>query len=74
MDASIGLSRHGSLGRLKGVPLVQADQVRLERVVSTLITNALKCSLSDSEVTQALERVAGEVQFSVSDHGRRHSS
>ncbi|MHB8577922.1 MAG: sensor histidine kinase, partial [Dehalococcoidia bacterium] len=70
-------ARIGSAGlgaRLQIVPadqigLVPADQRQIERVVSNLLTNALKYSREDAPIVIRVERSAGEVVVSVADEG-----
>ncbi len=51
------------------LPLVLADPDRLERILVNLISNALKYSDSDTEVTVSLTLQEGAVATSVSDRG-----
>ncbi|HOG45966.1 MAG TPA: ATP-binding protein, partial [Anaerolineae bacterium] len=53
-----------------GLPPVRADAARLERVVSNLLSNALKYSPPESEVTVGFACQGGEVVTSVVDHGQ----
>jgi signal transduction histidine kinase len=52
------------------IPEVWADPDRLERVVTNLLTNALKYSPSDSEVLVRLTAQKEEVMISIADHGQ----
>ncbi len=53
-----------------GLPPVHADAGRLERVLTNLLSNALKYSPPDSEVTLGFALRQGEVVVSVADHGQ----
>jgi len=53
----------------KGLPHVRADPNRLERVVTNLLSNALKFSPPQTEVLVAAEKLDGEVKLSVTDRG-----
>ena len=52
-----------------GLPLPEADPSRLERILTNLVTNALKYSLPDTEVIVRARRGSGEVAVSVADAG-----
>ncbi len=52
------------------LPEVWADSEALERIISNLLTNALKYSPQDAEVTLRAENVAGEIRISVTDTGK----
>ncbi|MHB1134844.1 MAG: PAS domain-containing sensor histidine kinase [Chloroflexota bacterium] len=52
------------------LPQVEADPQRLERILTNLISNALKYSASESEVLLGAQALDGEVSVSVSDRGR----
>lgn len=54
---------------LEGIPRVMADPDRLERILLNLLSNALRHSGPDSEVTVKLSRRDGEVVGSVIDRG-----
>ena len=51
------------------VPPVSADPDRLERILTNLLSNALKYSEPGTEITVGLEQRGGEVVISVSDRG-----
>lgn len=53
----------------EGLPPVSADPSRLERIFINLLSNALKYSPPETEVTVTAERRGGMVQVSVSDRG-----
>jgi PAS domain S-box-containing protein len=53
----------------EGLPEVWADPDRLERVVTNLLSNALKYSEPETPIRVAATRVDGSVQLSVSDEG-----
>ena len=53
----------------EGLPPVTADPDRLERILTNLLSNALKYSAPDTEVTVSLARADGEVITSVTDRG-----
>ncbi|MBI4317695.1 MAG: PAS domain-containing protein [Chloroflexi bacterium] len=62
------------VGRVKvemppDLPPVAADPDRIERILMNLLTNALKYSSSETEVTVRAERANGEVTVSVTDRG-----
>jgi len=50
------------------IPAVRADPARLERILTNLLTNALKYSEGEVKVTLGLEE--GQVRMSISDRGR----
>lgn len=52
-----------------GLPTVMADANRLERILTNLLSNALKYSPPDTEVLVHAEQKGGEVVLSVRDHG-----
>jgi signal transduction histidine kinase len=52
-----------------GLPPVDADPARLERVFTNLVSNALKYSPSDAPVRIAASRQAGVAVVSVTDRG-----
>ncbi len=52
-----------------GLPPVPADEVRLERILINLLTNALKYSPSQSPVKLVVKRMEREMVVSVSDSG-----
>ncbi len=54
----------------EGLPPVNADPDRLERILTNLISNALKYSGANTEVTVTAARRDGEVVLSVIDRGR----
>ena len=54
----------------EGLPPVSADPDRLERILTNLLSNALKYSAPGTEVTVTLARQDGEVVTSVTDRGR----
>ncbi|MGE5598151.1 MAG: PAS domain S-box protein [Bacteroidota bacterium] len=63
------------VGRIRVNPpeephLVYADLDRLERILTNLLTNALKYSDPDTEVTVSFTRQRGEVITAVKDRGR----
>ncbi len=51
------------------LPLVNADLTRVERILGTLIDNAIKYSPDGGEVKVSAEPLGDEVQISVSDKG-----
>lgn len=55
----------------EAVPHASADPDRLERILTNLLSNALKYSSPDTEVLVTAERTDGEVTVSVADRGRR---
>ncbi|MHB0870217.1 MAG: sensor histidine kinase [Chloroflexota bacterium] len=52
-----------------GLPRVMADPDRLERILMNLLSNALKYSEPNTEVTVTLRRLDAEVVTEVSDRG-----
>ncbi|MFL5813418.1 MAG: ATP-binding protein [Bdellovibrionia bacterium] len=48
---------------------VYADQMRVEQVVSNLITNAVKYGKKDSKISVRLQRLPEEIQISVTNEG-----
>jgi PAS domain S-box-containing protein len=52
------------------VPPVYLDPDRVERVMTNLLTNALKYSAPDSEVLLRIERTGGHLVVSVADRGQ----
>ena len=52
------------------VPLVSADYARLDRIVTNLLTNALKYSSPALPINIVVRRVGEMVEIAVSDHGR----
>ncbi len=52
------------------LPTVLADQNRLERIVTNLLTNAFKYSEPGTDVTVTISDAGGEVVTSVSDRGQ----
>ncbi len=53
----------------EGLPRVLADPDRLERILTNLLSNALKYSAPNTEVTLSLSLRQGEVVTPVSDQG-----
>jgi len=53
----------------EGLPPVYADPDHVERILTNLLTNALKYSAPGTEVTVALARQDGEIVTSVTDRG-----
>jgi signal transduction histidine kinase len=53
----------------EGLPPVWADPARLERILTNLLSNALKYSPPETEVELAAERTGADVTVSVIDHG-----
>jgi len=51
------------------LPPVLADPNRLERILVNLLSNALKYSPVETEVLVTAERVDGEIEIDVTDHG-----
>lgn len=51
------------------LPLVSADPARLERILTNLLTNALKFSSASAEVTVNAVNKEGEIVISVTDRG-----
>lgn len=51
------------------LPPAKADPNRLERILGNLLSNALKYSLPETEVTVSAERADGELKISVTDRG-----
>jgi two-component system, OmpR family, sensor histidine kinase KdpD len=69
-------STHGALGQRRvsvhidpAVPLVECDDVLIERVLANLLENAAKYTLPQSPVEIDVRPVDGEVRVSVRDHG-----
>jgi signal transduction histidine kinase len=58
-----------SLDLAPDVDLVDGDERRLQQVVFNLLSNAVKFTPTGGSITVATERVASEVQVSVSDTG-----
>lgn len=54
----------------QNLPMVLADQNRLERILTNLLTNAFKYSEPGTEVTVTLSQSGGDVVTSVSDRGQ----
>jgi len=54
----------------QGLPLVQADSDRLERILLNLLSNALKYSSRETPVKIEACRKSGELEISVIDHGQ----
>jgi signal transduction histidine kinase len=54
----------------EGLPTAQADPARLDRVLTNLLSNALKYSEPNTPVTVRLTRTDGEIVTAVSDRGR----
>ena len=52
------------------MPVVQADEFRIEQVCNNLISNAIKFSHSGTTVHVRLERLDGAVRLSVQDEGQ----
>jgi signal transduction histidine kinase len=53
-----------------GVPPIDADPERLERVVMNLLTNAARHGGNDAAIEVSLERRDRDVAVSITDHGR----
>ena len=53
----------------EALPAACADPPRLERILVNLVSNALKYSPPESEITLAGAEVDGQVQLTVADHG-----
>ncbi|HEX2922781.1 MAG TPA: HAMP domain-containing sensor histidine kinase, partial [Chloroflexota bacterium] len=70
--AALGLGQKRKIGIncSESLPPVTADPERLERIVTNLVSNALKYSDPDTEVTIGLEPRGNEVELSVSDRGK----
>lgn len=52
------------------LPVLRADELRLQQVLSNLLNNAIKFSSPGSRVTVSAAVEGGEVHFSVSDQGK----
>ena len=52
-----------------GLPLVEADPVRVEQVLANLVDNAIKYSPAGGHITIHVDLVGDSVEVSVSDHG-----
>jgi signal transduction histidine kinase len=52
------------------VPAVVADPVRLDQIVSNLVSNALKYSVEESAVEVELAAAEGALRLSIRDHGQ----
>jgi PAS domain S-box-containing protein len=61
--------RHTLALRSDGVAEVDADRERIERVMTSLVDNAIRFSPAGGEVAVSVARSGGEVVFSVEDHG-----
>ena len=59
-----------SIAAEEGLPLVSADPARLERILTNLLSNALRYSDPGTPVAVRLARRAGEVVTAIEDHGR----
>lgn len=51
------------------LPLIQADSLRLEQVLSNLLDNALKYSPSPSPITVQAAEVSGQIELQIQDAG-----
>ncbi|MGQ0700017.1 MAG: GAF domain-containing sensor histidine kinase [Panacagrimonas sp.] len=67
LAARHGLSIEGSVE--EGLPAIHCDLVKVERVYSNLIGNAIKFAAPSSTIRLSGRRVAEGVQFSVSNNG-----
>jgi signal transduction histidine kinase len=54
---------------IDGEPIVNADPVRISEALDNLISNAIKYSPAESEITVSAARKGGTVTFTVSDKG-----
>lgn len=54
----------------ESLPPVEADELRLQQVLSNLLNNAIKFSAPGSEVHVAARVEDAEIRFTVSDHGK----
>jgi len=52
------------------IPTVQADPLRIERVLGNLLSNAVKYGYPDSEIRVRISEEKGTVAVSVTNHGR----
>jgi PAS domain S-box-containing protein len=63
-------ARHSIVADLpEGLPLIDADNTRIERVLDNLIDNAIKYSPDGGEVRVSVARRNGEIVVAVADHG-----
>ena len=65
----LGSSQRFQIDAAEGLPPVLGDPVRLERILTNLMTNALKYSDPDTEVTIRLREGEGEVETAIVDRG-----
>lgn len=52
------------------LPPIQADELRLQQVLTNLLNNAIKFSVAGSEVNVTARVEAAELLFTVADHGK----
>lgn len=61
--------RHSLALRADGATEIDGDRERVERVIMSLVDNAIRFSPAGGEIEVSVERLAPDVVFSVVDHG-----